>query len=75
MSGRSRSPRLAPARQRTTPKLGSIAHLISGSLLAIGPLTARLLAEHAGTTDALLAFAVWELLVAITATTRTSLRT
>jgi MFS family permease len=53
----------------------SSARLISGSLLAIGPLAAGLLAEHIGTTDALLAFAGWQLLVAIAATSRRSLRT
>jgi predicted MFS family arabinose efflux permease len=52
----------------------SVARLISGSLLAVGPLTAGLLTQAVGSTDTILALAVWQLLVALGATATKSLR-
>lgn len=52
----------------------SAARLISGSLLAVGPLTAGLLSQGAGTTNTIFALAAWQLLVSIAATAAPSLR-
>lgn len=56
-------------------RVNSVARLMSGSMLALGALAGGLLAARAGTTDALLALAAWQLLLAIAATTSKSLRT
>lgn len=68
------------ARLRLTPdhlrgRVISAARLISGSLLALGPLVAGLLVQGLGTTDTLLLLAGWQLLVALTATATKALRT
>lgn len=52
----------------------SAARLISGSLLAVGPLVAGLLTQDVGSTDTLSALAGWQLLVALAATATKSLR-
>ena len=52
----------------------SVARLISGSLLAVGPLAAGLLTQSMGSTDTLLAITGWQLLVAVAATATKSLR-
>jgi MFS family permease len=52
----------------------SAARLISGSLLALGPLTAGLLTQRVGSTYTLFAFAGWQLLVSLAATSTNSLR-
>jgi MFS family permease len=52
----------------------SAARLVSGSLLALGPLVAGLLSESVGTTDTLLALAAWQLSVAVAATATEPLR-
>jgi predicted MFS family arabinose efflux permease len=52
----------------------SAARLVSGSLLALGPLVAGLLSESVGTTDTLLALAAWQLSVAVAATATDPLR-
>jgi MFS family permease len=52
----------------------SAARLISGSLLAVGPLTAGLLSQSAGTTDTLVTLVAWQLLVSLAATAAPSLR-
>lgn len=68
------------ARLRLTPdhlrgRVISAARLISGSLLALGPLIAGLLVQALGTTDTLVLLAGWQLLVALTATATKALRT
>jgi MFS family permease len=53
----------------------SAARLISGSLLALGPLVAGFLSQTVGTTRTLLVLAVWQLFVALVATATKPLRT
>lgn len=55
-------------------RVNSVARLISGSLLALGPLAAGLLSQSVGTTSALLVLAGWQLLLALAATVSKSLR-
>ena len=67
--------RLTLTPDRIRGRVNSIARLISGSMLALGAFAGGLLAARAGTTDALLALAAWQLLLALAATTSRSLRT
>ncbi len=67
--------RLILTPDRLRGRVISAARLISGSLLAVGPLTAGLLTQNMGSTNTLLAFAAWQLVVALTATATKSLRT
>lgn len=67
------------ARLRLTPdhlrgRVISAARLISGSLIALGPLVAGLLAQGVGTTAVLLGFAGWQLGLSVLATVTRSLR-
>lgn len=55
-------------------RVNGVARLISGSLLALGPLAAGLLSQSVGTTSALLVLAGWHLLLALAATVSKSLR-
>jgi MFS family permease len=66
--------RLALTPDHLRGRVISAARLISGSLLAVGPLAAGLLTQGVGSTDTLLAFAAWQLLLSLTATTTKSLR-
>jgi MFS family permease len=56
-------------------RVNSVARLISGSMLALGAFAGGLLTASVGTTDALLALAAWQLIVALAATASSSLRT
>lgn len=66
--------RLTLTPDRLRGRVNSAARLISGSLLALGPLAAGILSQNAGTTNALVVLASWQLLLALAATASTSLR-
>jgi predicted MFS family arabinose efflux permease len=66
--------RLTLTPDRLRGRVNSVARLISGSMLALGALAGGLLAGGFGTTDALLALAAWQLLLAVVATTSRPLR-
>jgi MFS family permease len=66
--------RLSLTPDRLRGRVISAARLISGSLLAVGPLSAGVLSQTIGTTDALFALVAWQLLVSLAATATQSLR-
>ena len=67
--------RLTLTPDRLRGRVNSAARLISGSMLALGTLVGGVLAEHPGTTAALLTLAGWQLTLAFCATATRSLRT
>ncbi len=66
--------RLTLAPDRLRGRVNSVARLISGSMLALGALAGGLLAGSIETTDALVALAAWQLLIALAATASRALR-
>lgn len=66
--------RLTLTPDRLRGRVNSVARLISGSMLALGALAGGLLAGTFGTTQALVALAAWQLLLALAATTSRPLR-
>jgi MFS family permease len=66
--------RLSLTPDRLRGRVISAARLISGSLLAVGPLSAGVLSQTIGTTDTLFALVAWQLLVSLAATATRSLR-
>ena len=66
--------RLSLTPDRLRGRVTSVARLISGSMLAIGPLAAGTLSQTLGTTAALVAFAIWQSLVSVAGTATRSLR-
>jgi MFS family permease len=66
--------RLTLTPDRLRGRVNSVARLISGSMLALGAFAGGLLAASVGTTDALLALAGWQVLLALAAAGSRSLR-
>jgi predicted MFS family arabinose efflux permease len=67
--------RLTLTPDRLRGRVNSVARLISGSMLALGVFAGGLLTASVGATDAVLALAAWQLLLALAATASRSLRT